>query len=229
MPRPTLLAYGDVYVDDFIPTAPTKHLLDQVMYAQCYTPSTKYCGLSPTAIVLVGKNQSRSQSFLKAMPAGQPRTTILGWHFDTVADTLQLPPHRLDRLYTLIDAFPTSRRRVPIAEWHQLLGELWSTSTALPGSRGLSSTLQDALRKGNRHRICLNRTVFQSLADFRAIADSLRDRPTRFREFFSFRRSGCMLALATPANVAWAACCSHRGSRSMSGTHLSLSQSNTRW
>ena len=38
-------------------------------------------------------------------------------------------------------------------------------------------------RKGVRHRVRLNRRVFGSLvADFRAIADSFRRRPTRFRE-----------------------------------------------
>lgn len=57
-------------------------------------------------------------------------------------------------------------------------------ATALPGARGLFSTLQDALSRGDHTRVRLNQRVFDSLADFRAIADSLRDRPTQFREPF---------------------------------------------
>ena len=109
--------------------------------------------------------------------------TILGWDFDADTETLHLPPRRLERLYVLLDAFPPTRRRAPISEWHQLLGELRSMVAAVPGSRGLFTALQDALRKGDRHRFRLNRQVFDSLAEFRAIANSLRDRPTRFREF----------------------------------------------
>jgi hypothetical protein len=120
--------------------------------------------------------------------------TILRWDFDTDTETLHLPPRCLERLYVLLDAFPPTRRCAPISEWHQLLGELRSMAAALPGSRGLFSALQDALRKGDRHRIRLNRQVFDSLAEFRAIAVNL-----------------CPLAnplppaLATHANVAWAA------------------------
>ena len=54
-------------------------------------------------------------------------------------------------------------------------------SPALPGSRGMFSHLQDALRPPG-HRIRLNRHVHNSLADFRALADHLAARPTRFRE-----------------------------------------------
>ena len=110
------------------------------------------------------------------------RKTILGWDFDTVAGTLNLPPRRLSRLYELLDAFPPTRRRVPIREWYQLLGELRSMTAALPGSAGLFSILQDALGRGDRHRVRLSRRVFDTLADFRELADSLRARPTRFAE-----------------------------------------------
>ncbi len=85
-----------------------------------------------------------------------------------MAVTLNLPSHRLARLYVLLDVFPPSRKRVSIAEWHQLLGKLRSMAAALPGARGLFSTLQDYLRKGDRHRVRLNRRAFDSLADFRA-------------------------------------------------------------
>ena len=96
---------------------------------------------------------------------------------DTVSGTLlHLPQHCIDCLSTLIDTFLVTRKRAPTSEWHQLLR---SMAAALPGARGLFSTLQDALRRGDRHQVWLNRRVFDSLAHFR---DTLRDRPTQFRE-----------------------------------------------
>lgn len=94
-----------------------------------------------------------------------------------------LPPHRLlDQLYALLDAFPPTRKRVPIGAWHQLLGKLRLMAPALPGARGLFSTLQHMLHQRSRHRLCLTRQVFDSLANFCLIADSLRGRPTKLRE-----------------------------------------------
>ena len=181
MPRSPPLAYGDVYVDDFILAAQTKRHQTRVMRAALHSIDQVLRPLSAAD----GPHRKQPVSVKKLLQGDAcwaTRKTVLGWDLDTEAGTLTLPPHRLDRLYALLDAFPDTRRRAPISEWHQLLGELRSMAAALPGSRGLFSALQDALRKGDRHRVRLNGRVFDSLADFRAIADSLRDRPTRFRE-----------------------------------------------
>ncbi len=45
---------------------------------------------------------------------------------DTEVQTLNLPLHRFARPYAMLDAFPSTRRPVPISEWHQLLGKLRS-------------------------------------------------------------------------------------------------------
>ena len=181
MPRSSPLAYGDVYVDDFILVAQTKRNQRRVLRSALHSIDRVLRPLSAED----GPNRKEPVSVKKLRQGDacwSTRKTILGWDFDTQAETLSLPPHRLARLYSLLDAFPPTRRRAPISEWHQLLGELRSMAVALPGARGLFSALQDALRGGDRHRVRLNRRVFDSLADFRAIADSLRDRPTRFRE-----------------------------------------------
>jgi hypothetical protein len=180
-PRLPPLAYGDVYVDDFILVAQTKRHQQRVLRAALHSIDKVLRPLEPSD----GPSRKEPVS-VKKLRQGDAcwatRKTILGWDFDTEEGTLHLPPHRLDRLYALLDAFPPTRRRAPIAEWHQLLGELRSMAAALPGARGLFSALQDALRTGNRRRVRLNQRAHDSLADFRAIADSLRDRPTRFRE-----------------------------------------------
>ena len=55
-------------------------------------------------------------------------------------------------------------------------------SPALPGSRGLFSALQDALGRADRNRVRITPLIWDLAADFTAIADSLRERPTRLQE-----------------------------------------------
>ena len=105
------------------------------------------------------------------------RGTILGWDFDKTAGTLNLPPHRLARLYTLLDAIPTSRKRAPFVVWHQLLGEPLSKAAALPGALH-SPRLRPQRRPPPRSAEPSHSRQY----GFRAIADTLQARPTRFQE-----------------------------------------------
>lgn len=119
---------------------------------------------------------------LKGDASWSTKKRILGWDLDTRASTLTLPPHRLDRLYELLELISPPKRRVPVKRWHLLLGELRSMSPTLPGARGLFSILQDSLGKADRNRARITNEVWHMAANFRAIADSLRARPTRLRE-----------------------------------------------
>jgi hypothetical protein len=51
-----------------------------------------------------------------------------------------------------------------------------------PGTRGLFSVLQDALSRGDRHRVRLTQHVYDTAADFSALVDAVAARPTRFQE-----------------------------------------------
>ena len=180
-PRPPPLAYADVYVDDFVLAAQTKRHRQRVLRAALHSIDSVLRPLAPD------DRASRKEPIsVKKLRHGDAcwatSKTILGWDVDTAAGTLSLPPHRLARLYDLLDALPATRKRVPVREWHQLLGELRSMAPALPGARGLFSALQDALTRRNRTHVRITRRVHDGLADFRAIADSLRERPTRLRE-----------------------------------------------
>ena len=71
---------------------------------------------------------------------------MLGWLVDTIAKTITLPPHRVERLHAILDSVKPSQRYVATDIWHKLLGELCSMVIALPGAKGLFSTLQEAFR-----------------------------------------------------------------------------------
>ena len=108
---------------------------------------------------------------------------ILGWVVDTVNMVITLPLHRLARLYDLLDSLPPTQRRTSTKKWHQVLGELRSMAIALPGSRGMFNHLQHALQqRTTNNRIHLSKHVHQELADFRFLADTLAERPTRIAE-----------------------------------------------
>ena len=77
--------------------------------------------------------------------AWKPTATILGWNIHTIRGTLQLPPHRLERLQAILhDLLATGTSTV--SAWHKLLGELRSMVLAVPGGEGLFSALQVELQ-----------------------------------------------------------------------------------
>ena len=94
--------------------------------------------------------------------------------------TISLPPHRQERLLTLLGTI-TKRKRASVQEWHQLLGELRSMSIAIPGSRGCFSFLQHALRPGAK-RIHITQPVRDQLLDFLHLAQDVTSRPTHIAE-----------------------------------------------
>ena len=110
------------------------------------------------------------------------RKLILGWIIDTLAMTLELPHHRKLRLHTILDEIPRSQKRISVKKWQQVLGELRSMSIALPGSRGLFSLMQEALRHQADSRLRLTKEVHAALDDFRWLAKDLTTRPTRLYE-----------------------------------------------
>jgi hypothetical protein len=55
-------------------------------------------------------------------------------------------------------------------------------SLALPGARGLFSTMQHTLGRADQGRVRITTAVRDAADDFRAIADTLRHRPTRLQE-----------------------------------------------
>ena len=107
---------------------------------------------------------------------------VFGWELDTLAETLQLPAHRIDRLTTILEDLPPTQHRISLKKWHKVVGELRSMVLAIPGLRGLFSLLQEAFRHQQQKRIRLSRSLHHFLDDMRWLLSNLADRPTRFRE-----------------------------------------------
>lgn len=114
----------------------------------------------------------------------QTRKQLLGWLIDTVEKTFLLPPHRMERLRVIFDEL-RDRRRVALKQWHKVLGELRSMVMAIPGGRGLFSTLQSGLQHTDKHRVRISPVIRAQLEDFELLAQDLARRPTRIAEIIS--------------------------------------------
>jgi hypothetical protein len=58
---------------------------------------------------------------------------ILRWILDTVRLTVEIPAHRVARLFELLDSVPTYQCRVSTKKWQQLVGEFRSMVLTVPG------------------------------------------------------------------------------------------------
>jgi hypothetical protein len=106
---------------------------------------------------------------------------VLGWIINTALGTLELPPHRRQRLADIFDEV-RGQTRLALSKWHKILGELRSMAIGVPGSKGLFSTLQAALQHTEENRIRITSEMRDQLADFELLAQDLGRRPTAIAE-----------------------------------------------
>lgn len=176
------MKYADIYVDDFIAavqgSATTRrnamrtllHVLDSVF--RPLSPSDNPNRQEPASVKKLRKGDGNWST----------RKTVLGWVIDTVAQTITLPERRLDRLNAILADISPTQRRIRVKMWHKFLGELRSMVIGIPGARGLFSTLQHAFRTESKKRLKLTKNEHHFINDFRTLAATLPNRPTRIAE-----------------------------------------------
>jgi len=106
---------------------------------------------------------------------------LLGWLVDSVRGTINLPPHRIERLHEMLAGFE-GKRFVSLKSWRQLLGELRSMMVAIPGAEGLFSHLQAALVSSKGDRVRVTKSARDELSDWRWLASDISTRPTSIAE-----------------------------------------------
>lgn len=182
LPYPmSLLQYIDVFVDDFIALAhqPNRnHVRNTLLYAidSVFRPNDFY-----------DSEYRREPVSLKKLRKGDCSwgtiKLVLGWIVNTVAMTIELPPHRQERLGAILSSIPSTQKRIGAKKWHKVLGELRSMSLALPGAKNMFGMMQEALRSlDKRSRISLKKGVHQSIEDFKWLLNDISSRPTRIAE-----------------------------------------------
>lgn len=174
----------DIYVDDFLGmaqgTARTRNRIRRTLFNtldQVLRPKDAEDDEARQEPISVKKLRKGDARWSTTKP-------MLGWIIDTIQSTITLPPHRLERLHTILRSIPAGQRRVSVRKWQQMLGELRAMAIAIPGARGIFSHLQAALQARNvsQGRIRVSSHVRATLDDFTWLADSLQLRPTRMQE-----------------------------------------------
>ena len=175
------LSYVDVFVDDFLGLA------------QEYSNSRRVRRILMHAIDDVFRPLDSEDGPFRRQPISLKKLekgdcswstikVILGWIIDTVNMTIQLPPHRVERLAEILSSIPVTQKRTSVRKWHKVLGELRSMSLALPGARHLFSHMQHAMSSKLKGRVALNKGVHGALEDFRWMLKDIESRPTRIAE-----------------------------------------------
>jgi hypothetical protein len=176
--RPVPIKKWDIYVDNFIGLIQggPRHC-QHVNLAYLSTLDTVFRRLSPSD----GPFRQEPASIKKMQKGGTTWATIPGWTVDTLQMTIELPAHRVTRLFDILDSVPSHQGRTSAKKWQKLLGELRSIVLAIPGGRGMFSVLQNVLDKrcNTTARLRLTKPVHAILADFRRLAQDLATRPTR--------------------------------------------------
>jgi hypothetical protein len=165
----------DMYVDDFIDMVQgNAHHRQHVKRILFHSLDQVFRPLESTD----NPNQQEPASIkkmLKGDASWATRKTILGWTVDTVRMTVELPQHRIDQLFKLLNSIAPAQRRRSVNKWEKQLGELRSMVLAIPGGRGLFSVLQEVLKircdKGTRVRLIP--IVHSVLQDFRWLATDM--------------------------------------------------------
>jgi hypothetical protein len=164
------LSYTDVYLDDFmlITQSPT-HLQDLNRLLHHVHSIFR----DPTNS---DRRQIISQSkVLKGDATLQTKKRLLGWDIDSENLTIQLPPHRQDRLQELLRTF-LQKKVTTRKQWQRLLGELRSMTLALHSSNLLFSLLQHLL-KGHRRRMRIPKLAKLALLDWQHMLSTLAEHP----------------------------------------------------
>ena len=173
--------HTDVYVDDFILScqgSPKARLAHLRRLLHCIDAVFRPLD---SADPPHRKHVPSMKKFLQGDAYLSTRKVVLGWIIDTIRQTLELPPHRIERLNHLFDSL-RFKNRVATRLWHKVLGELRSMSIGIPGSRGLFSLLQEGLRHSDKYRIRITPQMHDMLADFEHLTQSLATRPTEIAE-----------------------------------------------
>jgi hypothetical protein len=177
------LAYVDIYMDDFLVVAQgDTAMLEKVRTTLFNTIDDVFRPLHPSDTPFARQEPISIKKLNKGDGRWTTRKIMLGWVIDTSRETIELPVHRAERLHSIFTML-LPRRRVSLKSWQQYIGELQSMVLALPGCRGLFSTLYTGFATtSNQKRVRITRPMRDALRDFADLTADLHTRPTKIGE-----------------------------------------------
>jgi hypothetical protein len=111
------------------------------------------------------------------------RKEILGWMFDGITRTIELPPDKFEKILKTLDP-AIHRKRITLSDFRSLTGKLQHASLAVPAGHSLLAPLHKLANTVTTHWIDLRRhpNIIEALRDFKVLSKVIATRPTHARE-----------------------------------------------
>ena len=185
----------EVYVDNFCAMAQSTDVEELRHMSRALLHSIHEVFPPPEVSGLGGEDSVSIKKLKAGEGVWETRKELLGWVFDGTSRCIELPDGKIEAIGELIDRAKAARS-IPRRDYEKLLGKIRHASLGVPGSAGLFTPLNMALRERSRWaRLSLE--VKEALGDFRVLLKSAAKEPTHVNE----------LVPGTPAFVGYCDAC----------------------
>jgi hypothetical protein len=173
----------EVYVDDFIGVLHSDDL-EIIRHATRAMLHAIHSVFPPPVSGLADDDPISFKKLLAGDGVWAVRKEILGWIFDGVLRTMELPPEKIERIMESL-ATAISTKRLPLKEFRTLLGKLQHASMAMPAGKCILTPLHKFVEANKDRRVLYfaNRPVIlEALRDIRILLRESTSRPTHVRQ-----------------------------------------------
>ena len=184
--RDALTALLECYVDDFVGALQSTNPKDLLHHSRALLHAIhSIFPPSPNPDI----DPDDEPVSLKKLHAGEGawafRKEILGWIFDGIHRTIELPPGKLSKIRTAIKQV-LHRQGAPLREFQSVLGKLQHACLAIPNGKGLLSPLYNLLPPDTATRaprrwipVPKDSSAYMALKDLRTVLKLVANRPTK--------------------------------------------------
>jgi hypothetical protein len=173
----------EVYVDDFIGVLRSADLavLRHATRAMLHGIHSVF---PPPASGLATDDPISYKKLISGDGIWSVRKEVLGWIFDGIVRTMELPPAKVTSLLGTLSA-AISSKRCPLKDFRTLLGKLQHAAMAMPAGKSILTPLHKFV-EANKDRRSLRfhnePLVLEALRDIRILLREATSRPTHVRE-----------------------------------------------
>ena len=173
----------EVYVDDFIGVLHSDDL-EVLRHATRAMLHGIHSVFPPPASGLPEDDPISYKKLLAGDGIWAVRKEVLGWIFDGILRTMELPPEKIEKIMASL-ATAISQKRLPLKEFRTLLGKLQHAALAMPAGKSILTPLHKFVEANKNRRLLYfpnNPIILEALRDIRILLRESTSRPTHVRE-----------------------------------------------
>jgi hypothetical protein len=173
----------EVYVDDFIGMVHSDDL-EVLRHATRAMLHAIHSVFPPPASGIPEDDPISYKKLLAGDGIWAVRKEILGWIFDGILRTMELPPEKIEKIMESL-ATAISQKRLPLKEFRTLLGKLQHAAMGMPAGKSILTPLHKFVEENKDRRILYfanHPLILEALRDIRILLRESTSRPTHVRE-----------------------------------------------